>query len=186
MNDDELTPNQRMAATKISDVLMEYFMDADVGNIEDGECVVLLAANLLQSGKKAIGIDDMRKILDEVFWKEFTAIVTPFDLIKLVAISNQLLRQPMTNDRYEEIRSQLIKTIMEWDPLGLGNFILLEEFEYIPEIDFMMECAMSHKETYSTDEIIAKMGENFLFDPKNSNPIYYLKIKGLLESLRYE
>lgn len=97
MNDDELTPNQMTAATKISDVLSEYFMDADVGNIEDGECVVLLAANLLQSGKKAIDLDDMRKILDEVFWKEFTAIVTPIDLIKLVAISNQIL--PTTNDQ---------------------------------------------------------------------------------------
>lgn len=91
MNDDVLTPNQMTAATKISDVLSEYFMDADVGNIEDGECVVLLATDLLQSGNKAIGIDDMRKILDEVFWKEFTAIVTTIDLIKLVAISNQLL-----------------------------------------------------------------------------------------------
>jgi len=75
---------------------------------------------------------------------------------------------------------------MEWDPLGLGNFILLEESEYIPEIDYMMEYAMSHKETYSADEIISKMGENFQFDPKNSNPICYLKIKVLLDSLRYE
>lgn len=185
MNDDVLTPNQMMAATKISDVLSEYFMDADVGNIEDGECVVLLAANLLQSGKKAIGIDDMRKILDEVFWKEFTAIVAPIDLIKLVAISNQLLEMS-DDERTSQIRGQLIKTLMEWDPLGLGNYILLEESEYIPEIDYMMEYAMSHKETYSADEIIAKMGENFQFDPKNSNPIYYLKIRELLDSLRNE
>lgn len=90
------------------------------------------------------------------------------------------------DERISRIRGQLIESLMEWDPLGLGNYILLEESEYIPEIDFMMECAMSHKETYSTDEIIAKMGENFLFDPKNSNPIYYLKIKGLLDSLRNE
>lgn len=95
MNDDELTPNQMTAAIKISDVLGEYFNDYD-GTIEDGESIVLLAARLLQLGEESIGLDDMKKILDEVFWEEFTAIVTPIDLIKLVAISNQLLLT--TND----------------------------------------------------------------------------------------
>lgn len=83
------------AAIKISDVLGEYFNDYD-GTIEDGESIVLLAARLLQLGEESIGLDDMKKILDEVFWEEFTAIVTPIDLIKLVAISNQLLLT--TND----------------------------------------------------------------------------------------
>lgn len=90
------------------------------------------------------------------------------------------------DERVSRIRRQLIESLMEWDPLGLGNYILLEESEYIPEIDYMMEYAMSHKDTYSADEIIAKMEENFLLCPKNSNPIYYLKIKVLLESLRNE
>lgn len=90
------------------------------------------------------------------------------------------------DERVSQIRGQLIKALMEWDPLGLGNYILLEESEYIPEIDYMVEYAMTHKETYSADEIIAKMGKNFQFDPKNSNPIYYLKIRRLLDSLRNE
>jgi len=90
------------------------------------------------------------------------------------------------DERVNKIRGQLIEALMEWDPLGLGNYVILEESEYIPEIDYMMEYAMTHKETYSADEIIAKMGENFQFDPKNFNPIYYLKIRGLLESLRNE
>lgn len=90
------------------------------------------------------------------------------------------------DERINQIRGQLIEALMEWDPLGLGNYVILEESEYIPEVDYMMEYAMTHKETYSADEIIAKMGEDFQFDPKNSNPICYLKIRGLIESLRNE
>lgn len=56
----------------------------------DGNDIVILVLRVLQSGKKAIDLDDMRKILDKVFWKGFDVIVTPIDLIKLVTISNQL------------------------------------------------------------------------------------------------
>jgi len=85
MNNDELTPNQRVVVTKISDILKEYFLV--MGG--DGKTIVRIVLYMLQSGKKAIDLDDMRGIIDKVFWEGSAVIVAPIDLIKLVAISNQ-------------------------------------------------------------------------------------------------
>lgn len=84
MTNDELTPNQRVAATKISDILKEYFLV-----MGDGKTIVRIVLYMLQSGNKAIDLDDMRGIIDKVFWEGAAVIVAPIDLIKLVAISNQ-------------------------------------------------------------------------------------------------